>query len=305
MTPFDIAAHLLPFTRYRYDGETVPCPVCGFASHTPVAGLDRRLKRLSTVMCDRCGLLRTNPMPSEEALDRYYERYYRLDYQGAVSAPRARHLRKRAAEASERRAWLRPRIPAGGRTLDFGAGSGEFVSAMLEAGFDAQGFEPGAAYASHARQTLGRRMVEAGWRDVKHQAEFDLVTCMSVLEHLGTPVEALQAMVSWLKPGGKVFVMVPDMQHHAQKGFGALHFAHVVGFNHHNLQYAAGRVGLRMIDMVNPTRLLFGRGPAPDMAELAQLGLATARASYIDQNPVRAYFAYQLGRARRPLKRSA
>ena len=138
----------------------------------------------------------------------------------------------------------------------------------------------------------------SGWRDVNFAGEFDLVTCMSVLEHLSTPVEALQAMVSWLKPGGKVFIMVPDMQRHAQKGFGALHFAHVVGFNHHNLQYAAGRAGLRMIDMVNPTRLLFERGPAPDMAELARLGLATARASYVDRSPVAAYFAYQFGKAR-------
>jgi SAM-dependent methyltransferase len=298
MNPFEVARHLLPFTRYRYHGEAVPCPVCGFDGFTPIAGLDRRLKRLSTVMCDRCGLLRTNPMPSAEELDRYYERYYRLDYQGAVSAPRARHLRKRAGEAAERSAWLRPRVPAGGRTLDFGAGSGEFVSAMLDAGFDAHGFEPGAAYASHARGTLGERIQVSGWRDVNFAGEFDLVTCMSVLEHLSTPVEALQAMVSWLKPGGKVFIMVPDMQRHAQKGFGALHFAHVVGFNHHNLQYAAGRAGLRMIDMVNPTRLLFERGAAPDMAELARQGLATARRDYVDKSPVAAYFAYQFGKAR-------
>jgi 2-polyprenyl-3-methyl-5-hydroxy-6-metoxy-1,4-benzoquinol methylase len=296
MNPFEVARHLLPLTRYRYDGDIVPCPVCGFDGYTPVAGLDRRLKRLSTVMCDRCGLLRTNPMPSAEELDLYYERYYRLDYQGAVSAPRARHLRKRTGEAAERRDWLRSRVPAGGRTLDFGAGSGEFVSAMLDAGFDAHGFEPGAIYASHARERLGERMLASGWRDVIFAGEFDLVTCMSVLEHLGTPVEALQAMVSWLTPGGKVFIMVPDMQRHAQKGFGALHFAHVIGFNHHNLQYAAGRAGLRMIDMVNPTRLLFERGAAPDMAELARLGLATARASYVDRSPVAAYFAYQLGK---------
>jgi len=297
MNPLEVARHLLPFTRYRYDGEAVPCPVCGCDGCTPVAGLDRRLKRLSTVMCDRCGLLRTNPMPSAEELDRYYERYYRLDYQGAVSAPRARHLRKRTDEASECSGWLRSRIPAGGRTLDFGAGSGELVSAMLDAGFDAHGFEPGTAFAAYARESLGERIQVSGWRDVNFAGEFDLVTCMSVLEHLNTPVEALQAMVAWLKPGGQVFIMVPDMEHHAQKGFGALHFAHVVGFNHHNLQYAAGRVGLRMIDMVNPTRLLFERGPAPDMAELARLGLATARAAYVDRSPVAAYFDYQLGKA--------
>lgn len=298
MNPFRIARHLLPFTRYRYEGEAVPCRLCGCDRYAPVAGLDRRLKRLSTIMCDRCGLLRTNPMPSAVELDRYYERYYRLDYQGAVSAPRARHLRKRTAEAAERRDWLCSRIPAGGRTLDFGAGSGELVSAMLNAGFDAHGFEPGAAYAAYARESLGERIQVSGWRDVKFTGKFDLVTCMSVLEHLSTPVEALQAMVSWLKPGGKVFIMVPDMQCHAQKGFGALHFAHVVGFNHHNLRYAAGRAGLRMIDMVNPTLLLLERGAAPDMAELARLGLATARASYVDRNPVAAYFAYQFGKAR-------
>ncbi len=31
-----------------------------------------------------------------------------------------------------------------------------------------------------------------------------------------------------------------------------MHFAHVVGFNHYNLQLAAAKAGLRVVEIVNP-----------------------------------------------------
>lgn len=298
MNPFEIARHLLPFTRYSYQGRQAPCPVCGCESRTKVADLDRRLKRLPTVMCDRCGLLYTNPMPTDAELETYYTRYYRLDYQGSISKPSTRHLRKRSAEALFRMGCVRHLLPPHARTLDFGAGAGEFVSAMLDAGFDAHGFEPGENYGSHARSELGERITVVGWQEARFAEKFDLVTSFHVLEHLGTPVEAIAAMVSWLKPNGKVFLWVPDMQRLAFKGFGALHFAHVVGFNHYNLQLAAAKAGLRAVEIVNPTRIIFERGVPADMDELARLGLQTARAAYIDADPVRSYLSYLWGKVR-------
>jgi 2-polyprenyl-3-methyl-5-hydroxy-6-metoxy-1,4-benzoquinol methylase len=298
MKAFEIASHLLPFTRYAYEGRIVACPVCGFADSTKIAGFDRRMKRLPTVMCGSCGLLYTNPMPTDAELDAYYSRYYRLDYQGAVSKPSGRHLRKRRTEAALRLETIRHLLPPKARTLDFGAGAGEFVETMLDAGFDAHGFEPGKNYGSHAWERLGGRVKVAAWQDVQFPSAFDLVTCLHVLEHLNTPVQAIEAMASWLAPGGKVFLVVPNMALLAPKGIGGLHFAHVVCFNQHNLILAAAKAGLRPLEIIFPTWIVFERGPAPDVAELPRLGLAAAKASFVDVDPVRSYLSYQFRRAR-------
>lgn len=294
MKALAIAKHMLPFTRYPYRGRLVPCPVCEAAEFRPIARLDRRMKRLPTVMCDACGLLFTNPMPTDEELDHYYSRYYRFDYQLALSKPSGTHVHKREQEVVRRLDTFRDLVPAGGRTLDFGAGSGELVAGLLAEGFDAHGFEPGEDYGGHARRKLGDRIKIAGWRDMRFSGEFDLVTCFHVVEHLNAPVEAISAMASWIKPGGKVLVEVPNMASPINKGIGGLHFAHVLSFNTYNLRLAGAKAGLRMVRKIAPTMIVFEKGEAQDAARLARKGLALARANYVEAPPVSTYLRYQL-----------
>lgn len=294
---YDVAKLFVPFTRYPYRGRIIPCPVCGAASHVKVAGLDRRYKRLPTVMCSTCGLLYTNPMPTDEELSVYYSRYYRFDYQMAVSAPKPKHIRKRNNEALGRIEALSGLLEPGAPTLDFGCGSGEFVAHMVERGFDAHGFEPGETYGSHARKLLGERIRIAAWQEVEYDRRFDLVTCFHVLEHLNTPLPALSRMVSWLTPGGKIYIEVPDLApERSRKGFGFFHFAHVIGFNHWNLILAAARVGLAPVRIVAPTGVIFAMGEGEPQEKLAAKGLELTASNFVEASPYRRYFAYQRGK---------
>ena len=293
-----IAKYMLPMTRYPYTGGVVACPVCEEVSFTPVAGIDRRLKRLPTVMCDHCGLIYTNPMPTEAELNTYYEKYSRFDYQLATTEPKQKHIVKRRREAEGRAVQLEGLLAPGARTLDFGAGSGEFVALILEKGFDAHGFEPGETYATHAIARLGDRIRLTNWQAADYAADFDLVTCFHVLEHLSTPMPALKRMAGWLKPGGRLYVEVPDMVALSRKGFGGLHFAHVLGFNHDNLALAAANVGFRRMKVVEPTGIIFecGEVSPQEREELAASGLAATRAHFIDSAPTASYLTYQLGK---------
>eukprot|EP01035_Chromulina_nebulosa_P033084 gene33084-biopygen21399 len=51
---------------HGYRGEKCACNLCGGTAATVVCRYDRRLKPLTTVSCDGCGLMRTDPMPSED-----------------------------------------------------------------------------------------------------------------------------------------------------------------------------------------------------------------------------------------------
>lgn len=306
MNPFSIARYMLPMTRYPYEGARVPCPVCGETGFTAVASVDRRLKRLPTVMCERCGLLYTNPMPSEAELSRYYRDYYRFDYQLVATAPTRRHVAKRRREAEARAAQVADLLPAGARTLDFGAGSGEFVALMLEKGFDAHGFEPGGTYSGHAMGQLGQRIRPVSWQEAEYDRGFDLITCFHVLEHLSTPLAAIERMVGWLAPGGWIYLEVPEMEGTlARKGFGGLHFAHVLGFNHDNLRLAAARAGLKAAKVVEPTGIVFERGDVgqQEQAELAAAGRRRMEAVRAAGSPGAAYLTHHLGKAGRLIGR--
>src|SRR5687767_7248631 len=105
-------AYLLPLTPYPYVGEHAPCPLCGSDEATVVATRDRRLKALTSLCCDGCGLVRTDPMPSEAELDAYYRGQYRNDYQMASTRPSLRHLDISRREARARMERLAYAVPA-------------------------------------------------------------------------------------------------------------------------------------------------------------------------------------------------
>lgn len=172
-------------------------------------------------------------------------------------------------------------LKPGLRTLDVGCGSGDLVAIMLEAGCDAYGLEPGETYSTYAKRGLGNRVQPKNWRNATFVDEFDLITCFDVLEHLRDPIPALQRIARWLAPNGRAYIHVPDLGTvEDNKGFGALHFAHVLGFNHHNFVLAASRAGLQPERTMSPTGIIFRHGVSADAASLAADGLQLSRQLY-------------------------
>ncbi|MCC6509280.1 MAG: class I SAM-dependent methyltransferase [Pirellulaceae bacterium] len=296
----ELLKYVLPFTRYPYEGELVACPVCSCPQASQVASIDRRLKRLPTFACLNCGLLYTNPMPTDDELHEYYQRIYRLDYQGATDTPKKRHLRKRTREAESRLKFLVPLLKPGSRTLDFGCGSGEFLTGLLALGHDAHGFEPGQMYGRYAQSLHDQRVTIQQWQHVNYNSQFDLVSCFHVLEHLKNPVEALKKMVQWTRPGGLVYIEVPDMgTTDRNKGVGAFHFAHLIGFNHHNLLLAGLMAGLQPKVMVTGTGIIFEHRAGSERvreSEETEKGRQLTMSLYGNRRAIYNYFRYQLGK---------
>lgn len=305
---YSLFSFFLPFTGYPYEGTDVPCPACGSDDVKPLVSLDRRLKRLPSACCQHCGLIYTNPMPTDAELADYYANFYRFDYQAVSSEPTERHLAKRRKEAAFRAEQVRDLLSTGMRTLDFGCGTGEFVSAMADLGHQAHGFEPGETYGNFARRKHGDRIKVSGWQQADFPAGgFGLVSCFHVVEHLAQPVEAMKKMAEWASPDGYVYVEVPDLgQSQRNKGFGYLHFAHLINFNTHNLVVAAARAGLVPVKRVAPTGIIFQRGDMPEamIAEEAGRGAALAQSLYGEGRMISNYLRYQAGKvtgaSRRP-----
>ncbi len=185
--------NLVPFMRYAYGGQRVACNLCGAQEAVTICRHDRRLKRLDTVACEECGLIRTDPMPTEAELAAYYASEYRRDYQFAFSRKPPRfHLKRSAREAAARMALLQPVLKPGSRLLDFGSGSGEFLSLAKQAGHDVVGIEPGEDFARFARESYGVEVLARPWTEVElPEGGFDVITASHVIEHLREPVTAM------------------------------------------------------------------------------------------------------------------
>jgi 2-polyprenyl-6-hydroxyphenyl methylase/3-demethylubiquinone-9 3-methyltransferase len=109
--------------------------------------------------------------------------------------------------------WIDERVSlAGKRALDVGCGGGILSEAMAQRGARVLGIDMGEAPLSVARLHQLESGVPVEYRQVTAEAlaeempgQFDVVTCLEMLEHVPDPASVIHACHALVKPGGQVF----------------------------------------------------------------------------------------------------
>ena len=102
-----------------------------------------------------------------------------------------------------------------GRILDIGGGNCAFANALAERGFEVTVVEPNSANSTYANSDV--RFIGAWFSEelikskVLSEGEFDLVTMWHSLEHLPEPLLALELCKRLLRPGGCLYLCVPNL----------------------------------------------------------------------------------------------
>lgn len=99
------------------------------------------------------------------------------------------------------------------KILDVGCGGGILTEALAKSGAQATGIDLSEASIEAARQHAkeqGLNNVDYRYESIesvaeKHAGEFDVVTCMEMLEHVPEPNKTIAACSRLLKPGGHAF----------------------------------------------------------------------------------------------------
>jgi SAM-dependent methyltransferase len=225
-----------------------PCVLCNGQELRVLATRGRHFQELTTAICTGCGLVQTNPIPTEQELATYYRELYRREYKLAYTPPR-RHVVRYARHATERLGRLAQFVEAHGTLLDVGSGAGEFVYAARLAGFEARGIEPHEGYSAFARAAFRVPVATATLQQADvPDSSIDVVTLHHVLEHLPRPLAALARIARWLRPGGVVMLDVPDVERSLHAPANRFHHAHVYNFNHFTLRAMLLRAGLEIIE---------------------------------------------------------
>lgn len=183
------------------------CALCDGIQSTLISREDCKSgKELNVFLCNRCGLIQQLPLPSSDELKRYYATEYRMDYKRTYH-PKPKHIYRSARLALRRARFLHSFGITGGRLLDIGAGSGEFVAICNRSGFHAEGAEPNVGYSEYARTQYGANVHTRELAELN--GDYDLITMFHVLEHLPSPREIFGQLHGLLKPGGKLLIEVP------------------------------------------------------------------------------------------------
>jgi len=95
--------------------------------------------------------------------------------------------------------------------LDVGCGGGILSEAMAQAGAQVTGIDLAAESLTVARLHGLESGIKVDYREIsaedlakQHEAHYDIVTCMEMLEHVPDPAAIVQACATLVKPGGHV-----------------------------------------------------------------------------------------------------
>jgi len=166
------------------------------------------------VRCTVCGLMRTNPRPTQETIGYYYPVDYG-PFQSTVlkefvkekQAPSK--LKRRASNFFKYKVDVTPVLKPG-RMLEIGCASGKFLHRMEQRGWVVEGIEYSPDAAKNAK-ALGYS-VHVGPVETAPEPElkYDLFVGWMVLEHLHEPLKVLNKLYRWANPDAYLVLSVPN-----------------------------------------------------------------------------------------------
>ena len=99
------------------------------------------------------------------------------------------------------------------RVLDVGCGGGLLCEALFHAGAKVMGvdlaegmIEVARLHAAEQNLPIEYRVADAEALLATHAAQFDIITCMEMLEHVPNPAATVATLAKLVRPGGSVFI---------------------------------------------------------------------------------------------------
>jgi len=189
------------------------CPLCGNNR-----GQRHNHSGYTIVRCDKCGLVFVNEKPAISENQLYDEGYYRgesehkanLDNENVLDPSRV-SARLESCKAVVDMVMRYQHEP--GRWLDIGCGPGFLLSQAEAQGWKGVGIDPSPFAADFARNMFNLTNVHtASIEDANFEDElYDVISMQHVIEHFFYPLDIMRKIITWLKPGGYLYLETPDI----------------------------------------------------------------------------------------------
>ena len=164
--------------------------------------------------CVSCGLIFLHPQPSEsETAGHYSDAGYDpfLEVEGARSWSQRIYAWVKPWALEWKAKLIARSLSQPGSILDVGAGTGAFLNVMKAKGWETLGIEKNENAADYARKKLKLEIITDDLADYSSlNRPLDAVTFWHSLEHIHRPKENLAVVRENLKPGGFLFIALPN-----------------------------------------------------------------------------------------------
>lgn len=197
------------------------CPVCSSSALRPYKQSTFETQKISAEqikitaneygenwdlsLCLNCSHVFANPAPTPHFIQSLYSQVedplYEDEFEG-----RSKNFLKILSR-------LEKICPNKGTLFDVGAATGILIHLARDRGWDADGIEPSAWAVKLAKEKYALNIKQGSFEKASLPSnQYDAVTMVDIVEHVSSPLEAVQRAFEILKPGGILCLVTPDIK---------------------------------------------------------------------------------------------
>lgn len=233
--------------------EVTTCPICqGTQFQNSIPCLDHTTsgEMFHVKHCSSCGLGITSPRPVANDAARYYASSQYISHtsssKGIIDSI---YLIVRSLTIKWKLRLVAPFL-RDGALLDYGCGTGSFLTAVASKNIQAFGVEP-----SDARKKINPAIAVVPSLQELTTRTFDVITLWHVLEHVYSLRETLQRLTEMLSPNGAIFLAVPNHEspdaHHYKANWAAYDVPrHLWHFSRQSMATFLQQEGLHIVKVI-------------------------------------------------------
>jgi SAM-dependent methyltransferase len=227
--------------------------ICGRQNDILLGEIDRYGLEINTVICENCGLVRSDPYYTESTLDQFYKKEYRLLYSGAKECS-SDFFYEQMSFGRIIYNFVEANIPKplNGKPIVFeiGCGAGGILKIFQENGCKVAGCDLGSDYLEYGKRN-GLELIVGNPEVLNKYGKADLIIMNHVLEHICNPLRTLETIRKLLNVDGVLYIALPGIRaiHTTYNGdvLSYLQNAHVFHFTLQTLTFLLNLAGFELI----------------------------------------------------------
>jgi SAM-dependent methyltransferase len=233
-----------------------PCPVCGGTVADVVHHQEYVVPAelfaataVDIVLCANCDMCFADIDAVQESVDETYAEHSKYAdtslYEGDEELPEILPGATWDLDRLERTAaWLAKQVPASARVLDAGCATGALIGFLQQVGFrDLVGLDPSPVATAQVARAYGVPTITGSFiTPPEGTGTFDVVVLSHVLEHIVEVRDAVAGLCSLVRPGGLVYIEVPDAARYDEHLVAPFH-----DFNTEHINHFSGRLLERLL----------------------------------------------------------
>ena len=230
--------------------ENNKCPICG----SPKSNKYWAMHGYKLSRCQRCNFVWDSNM-SENVLLQYDKSYFKNDNPKGGYTNYFEGMKINRKTFVDRLQKIEKKLGFKGKLLDVGAALGDCLEVAQNMGWkDSCGVEVSKFAVNESKKRGVKNIQNCQLSQSKFKLNsFDAITYQDVIEHVPDPVKELKTAYKYLKDGGIIFLVTPDiggywhsllksMWYHYKPG------EHIMYFSQNNLKLALEKAGFKNIE---------------------------------------------------------